>query len=123
MPDAIFPAWLQDACEAVRQRSWRRVILLGEDLREGPYSLKAGLAQSGVMVFVPGAGDRAWLQELSYDAERRPDDASLERLATLLADGMEHGVHALIVTNVRLGLLAREALPQVPMLEIEGEQQ
>ena len=118
MLDEACPECLRKVCEEVGGRGWQRVIMLGDDVRQGPYSLKACLAQTGVMVFTPGPGNSAWLSELAAREPREVDAASLARLGSLLADGMEHGVQALVVTDARLGVLARLALPDVPMLEM-----
>lgn len=118
MLDKACPDCLRKACEEVGSRGWRRVIMLGDDVLQGPYSLKACLAQTGVMVFTPGPGDRAWLSELAARGLHEADAASLAQLGSLLADGMEHGVQALVVTDVRMGALARLALPDAPMLEM-----
>lgn len=109
MLDETYPARFHAPCDEAQRRKWKRIILLGDDAREGPYSLKACLAQSGVMVFVPGPQDRSWLQGLSALMREgaSPDAASLERMKALLADGMEHGVDALIVTDPALLTLAR----------------
>ena len=116
MLDERCPDNLRQACEDVGSRGWQRVIMLGDDVCQGPYSLKACLAQTGVMVFTPGPGNSAWLNELAAREPREVDAASLAQLGSLLADGMEHGVQALVVTDARIGALARLPLPDVPML-------
>ena len=95
-----YPQAFDAVCRDVRGHGWKRVILLGEDLREGPYSLKACLAQSGVMVLSPGAGDREWLREVSSGS--RNDEATVARFAALLSDGVEHGVQAILATDAFL---------------------
>lgn len=116
MVDESYPPRFRAVCDEVRGRGWRRVILLGDDLVEGPYTLRATLAQAGVMVFMPGPADRAWLQGLGEDA--REDAGTRARLAALLADGMEHGVDGLVVADPLLGMLAEAALPGVVLLDV-----
>ena len=107
-------------CRDMREHEWRRVILLGDDLCEGRYSLKACLAKSGVLVLSPGAEDRAWLSDICR--ERRMDDETIARFATLLADGMEHGVQALLVSDPFLLDMLRKARVDVPTIAV-GEAQ
>ena len=116
MLDESYPPRFRAVCEEVCGRGWRRVILLGDDVVEGPFTLRATLAQAGVMVFVPGPADRAWLVGLNRDAHE--DEKTMSRLAALLADGMEHGVDALVATNALLASLAADALPAAPLLDM-----
>lgn len=109
-----YPEAFATICRNVRERGWQRVILLGEDLREGPYSLKACLAQSSVMVLSPGAGDREWLRDVA--AGRCSDEATIVRFSALLSDGMEHGVQALLVTDAFLAELVQSIELGVPVL-------
>ena len=122
MLDASYPERFRTVCEEVSGCGWRRVILLGDDLVQGPYTLKACLAQVGVMVFAPAPQDRTWLKGLADEASERGEvpGEPLARFGSLLRDGMEHGVEALVVTDAALGALARSALPGVAMLEVSG---
>lgn len=117
MQGSGFPRTFAIICREVTERGWRRVILLGEDPQDGPYSLKACLAQSGVLVLSPGPDDRAWLQGVARKGE--VNDATLARFAALLADGVEHGVQAVLATDAFLGRLAQEAGLEVPVLMTE----
>ena len=107
-------------CREVREHGWQRVILLGDDVREGRYSLKACLAQSGVLVLTPGAQDRAWLSDVCR--ERSADDETITCFAALLADGMEHGVQALLVSDSFLADMLQMARVEAPMIAV-GEAQ
>lgn len=119
MLDESYPERFRMLCDEVRLHGWKRVILLGDDAHEGPYSLKACLAQSGVMVFVPGPHDRSWLQSLSelMREGKLPHAVSFERMKALLADGMEHGVDALVVTDAALLTLVRSLALDVQLLD------
>ena len=70
------------------------------------------------MVFVPGPHDRSWLQSLSelMREGKLPHAVSFERMKALLADGMEHGVDALVVTDAALLTLARSLALDVQLL-------
>ena len=117
------PARFAAACEQVADRGWRRVILLGEDWVQGPFTLKACLAQAGVLVLSPGPADRAWLALLAEEARAgyKVDDGSLERLTTLLGDGLEHGVDGLVTTDPVFASLVGQALGNVELVVLEGE--
>ena len=120
MLDESYPERFRTLCQEAGQRGWRRVIMLGDDLREGPYTLKACLAQAGVMVFVPGPRDRMWLQGLAdgVRAGEVPNEASLARLAAMLAEGMEHGVNGLVVTDPAVLILVRTCANGAPIFDV-----
>ena len=120
MLDESYPQRFRTVCQEVAANGWQRVILFGEDLQEGPYSLKACLAQAGVVVLSPSPQDRSWLAVLAREtsASGQLQDESLTRLATLLADGMEHGVDAFVVTDAALGWLVRHVLPGAAVLDV-----
>lgn len=115
-----WPQWLQTICVQACGLGWKRAILLGEDLRDGPYTLRACLAQSGIMVFVPSEQDRIWLLELAEEVRYAGEagDTALARLSALLADGMEHGVSALVATDATLAQLAHRAQPGLAVLDV-----
>ncbi len=72
---------------------WRRVLLLGTPEQMSDPMLRRPLAASGILLLVPGAADRAWIgEELS-------SGSMSERIADLVAHGVEHGVQAVVVTN------------------------
>ena len=116
MQSEEYPRAFAAVCNDVREHGWRRLILLGEDLREGPCSLKACLAQSGVMVLSPGPGDREWLREVS--AGRCNDEATVARFATLLSDGVEHGVQAILATDAFLAEMLRAVDLGIPAIVV-----
>ena len=120
MQDEGVPRAFAAICREVCDKGWRRVILLGDDLCEGRYSLKACLAKSGVLALSPGAEDRAWLSDICR--ERRMDDETIARFATLLADGMEHGVRALLVSDPFLLDMLQVAHVEAPTIAV-GEAQ
>lgn len=122
MLGASYPVLFRDTVESIAQRGWRRVILLGDDLVDGPYTLKACLAQAGIVVLSPGPKDRAWLQGLAHESTQGEGrERLLGQLRALLNEGMEHGVEALVATDATLGSWARETLPGVPLFEVEGD--
>ena len=116
MQDKGFPEAFAGICREVGERGWQRVILLGQDLREGPYSLRACLAQSGVLVLSPGPRDREWLDAIS--AGEDASEATAVRFAAMLADGLEHGVQAVLVTDAFLVRLVRASGLEVPLLAV-----
>jgi hypothetical protein len=113
---AGIPKTFAEICREVRGHGWRRVILLGEDLRDGPYSLKACLAQAGVLVLSPGAADRDWLRGIA--AGGAADDAARSRFCAMLADGMEHGVNGLVVTDPTMLALVRTCANDAPIFDV-----
>ena len=116
MEGAGIPKTFAEICREVRGHGWRRVILLGEDLRDGPYSLKACMAQAGVLVLSPGAADRDWLRGIA--AGGAADDAARSRFCAMLADGMEHGVQAVLSTDALLAGLAEGSGVGAPVLVV-----
>ena len=111
-----YPQAFAAVCHDVREHGWKRVILLGEDLREGPYSLKACLAQSRVMVLSPGAGDKAWLHDVA--AKGSADDAAVARFAALMSGGVEHGVQAILATDAFLADMVRAVDLGIPTIAV-----
>jgi len=77
-----------------------RVILLGsaDEMESG--GLRTGLARWGFTVLVPPQGARAWIADLARESDVAGE--SVDRLRTLLADGLEHGVEAIVTTSKTL---------------------
>ncbi len=96
------------------KRGHVRVILLGTERDMSVPDLRIGLARWGLQVLVPPAGERAWIAGLAA-AEASADDVA--RLSALLADGIEHGVEALVVTEPILAELVRRCGCGVPVVE------
>ena len=92
-----------------------RVILLGslEDM-EGP-DLRYGLARWGVQVLVPPQEHRGWIAELGEGPAQ--DAQSVQSLKALLADGLEHGVEALVAMNAQMAAVVRACELGVPVIE------
>lgn len=91
-----------------------RVILLGSERDMGEPALKVGLARWGVQVLVPPAGEQAWVASLAEPDGFTAD--KLSRLSLMLADGVEHGVEAIVVTDESLALSVRLCGLDVPVL-------
>ena len=93
-----------------------RIILLGaaEEMASG--GLRTALARWGLQVLIPPEDERAWISEL---CEQVQGDISIpgedvDRMRALLADGMEHGVEAIVTTNARLAEYVRACDLGVP---------
>lgn len=96
-----------------------RVALLGSERDMGAEGLRVGLARWGVAVLVPPEGARAWIAGLlSLHIEELPS-ADLQRLATLLADGVEHGVDAIVTTDKGLAKVVEACHLGVPTLTLD----
>ncbi len=115
---AVPAAW----CAEMRRQGYRRVILLGTARDMQGSRLKVPLAKAGMLVLVPGAPDRAWLDRVITDELRRDGatDETTARFARLLADGAEHGVDAVMVTCAELGELCRRAGLGLPVVDLSA---
>ena len=97
-----------------------RIVLLGSEEDMGG-ELKTCLARWRLQVMTPPKQERAWIAELvlgrkSCDQRVDAHDGRMERLRTLLADGVEHGAQAIVVTNEETAGIVRACGPGVPTL-------
>ncbi|MBP3893202.1 MAG: amino acid racemase [Atopobiaceae bacterium] len=104
--------------EALR-RGYRRVMLLGTVPTMRDAYFKAALAKAGMLVLSPGGEDRAWLgrviaEELELGIVR---GKTIERFARLVAEGVEHGVDAVILGCTELPMLAERVDLGLPVLD------
>ena len=98
--------------DQLETKGYRRVILLGSEEEMCGPSIRKPLAAYGYMVFVPGAADRGLVGEaLAHGA----GDAAA-RLRAVLADGVSHGVHAIVVTSDSLKVLVDDMELGVPSI-------
>ena len=83
------------------ERGTRRIILLGVYEPAGDQGLKRALARRGLMVLTPPPAARPWLDGVLIQAAAgtEMDPETSQRFAAFLADGLEHGVDAVIVMN------------------------
>lgn len=91
-----------------------RVILLGDERDMGEPALKVGLARWGVQVLTPPAVEQVWIAGLAEGHGAARD--RLDRLSTMLADGIEHGVEAIVATTERMAEVVRLSGVDVPVL-------
>lgn len=96
-----------------------RVALLGSERDMGAEGLRVGLARWGVAVLVPPEGERAWIAGLSSAPIEDLPPAEVQRLTTLLADGVAHGVDAIVTTDVRLARVVEACHLKVPTLALD----
>lgn len=94
---------VQDILAVVLERGFKRIILLGTEEQMTAPTYRKPLAASGVLVMVPGAADRACLN----------DDAKLKET---LAHGLEHGVDALVVLDSELARAVERLNLSVPVI-------
>lgn len=96
-----------------------RVLLTGTAYTmERPF-LRAHLEARGVTVEVPGADDRAWLQEAIYAELTRGivTPQATERFRLLVAAAADRGVEAVVLGCTELGLLVEGFDAPVPLLD------
>ncbi len=104
----------------LRHMGCSRIILLGGEESMTSGGLRTALAKWGLQVFVPPEAERAWIASL---AATPPDDsatADVDRLRALLADGVEHGVEAIVATSDRLAALVNACELSVPTLAYDS---
>mgnify|MGYP002626816616 CR=1 FL=1 len=93
-----------------------RVILLGSAAEMERGGLRTDLARWGFQVLVPPQSERVWIWALERDAGGGLSRAGVHRLGTLLHDGMEHGVEAIVATNSTVADYVRECELAVPIV-------
>ena len=98
----------------------RRVVLLGSEREMGTADLKVELARWGVQVLVPPEGERAWIASLSSAGDDGLPPVELRRLAALLADGIEHGVEAVVTTGEGLARMVDACGLGIPTLALNS---
>lgn len=96
-----------------------RVALLGSERDMGAEGLKVGLARWGVAVLVPPEDARAWIAVLSTVTIEDIPPAEVQRLTTLLTDGVEHGVDAIVTTDKGLAQVVEACHLGVPTLALD----
>lgn len=82
----------------------RVMILGGMDTMNGP-QLRKPLAASGVLVLVPPAHERAWIQRV---LEKGPNEDEMYRLAALVEHAREHGAQAVVTLDPAVRRIAHE---------------
>lgn len=91
-----------------------RVILLGDEADMAPGGLRTALARWGVQVLIPPESERAWIASLGETLSPTASDEDVAHLRALLADGVEHGVKAIVCANERLADAVRACDLAVP---------
>ncbi|MBR2682455.1 MAG: hypothetical protein IKE22_04215 [Atopobiaceae bacterium] len=118
MGDGMTEAQVATILDKLGTHGARRVILLGspEEMARGP--LKAALAKAGILVLVPPERDRAWLGTIMRDELWQCQGARevTDYLTTLLLDGIEHGVSAILVTDEKLCTLVSACNLPIPVV-------
>ena len=97
-----------------------RVILLGSEASMASGGLRTALAKWGLQVFVPPETERAWIAGLAAAPPNNAATTSIARLQALLADGVEHGVQAIVATNDRLASMVQACDLPVPTLAYDS---
>ena len=97
----------------------RRVALLGGEREMAADGLRVALARWGFQVLVPPEGERAWIASLSSASIEDPPTVEIRRLTALLADGVEHGVDAIVTTDKGLARVVEACQLGVPTLALD----
>lgn len=120
MGDGMTEARVATILDKLRTHGARRVILLGSPEEMARGALKAALARAGILVLVPPERDRAWLGTIMRDELWQCQGARevTDYLTTLLADGIEHGVNAILVMDEKLCTLVSACDLPVPVLYV-----
>ena len=103
----------------LRKMGCTRIILLGEEAHMASGGLRTALAKWGLAALVPPEGERPWIAGLAGDQADAADPTDVERLRTLLAHGVEHGVGAIVVTSERLASTVDACGLSVPTLAFD----
>ena len=96
LPDYV----LADILGKLRRSGIRRAILLSSPEDESIAYLRTKLAKTGMLVMEPPTGQRAWLGKLAK--QEQVEEADVTALKSLLEDGLEHGIDALLVADAGL---------------------
>lgn len=97
----------------------RRVALMGSEREMAADGLRVALARWGFQVLVPPEGERAWIAGLSSAAVEDLPPVEMQRLTALLADGIEHGVDAIVTTDKDLARVVEACQLGVPTLALD----
>lgn len=112
--------WLVDALRIdLAHMGCHRVVLLGSEHDMGAEGLKVGLARWGIAVLAPPEDTRAWIAGLSSVPVEDLPSTEIQRLASLLADGVEHGVDAIVTTDKGLVQVVEACRLGIPMLVLD----
>ena len=100
----------------LRKMGCTRIILLGNEAHMASGGLRTALAKWGLQVFVPPEGKRTWIASLADTPVEVADSADVDRLRTLLADGIDHGVEAIVAVSKQLAAVVEACELPVPTL-------
>jgi aspartate/glutamate racemase len=116
MPDER--GWLAKLVAELDELGCRRVIVVGARAQVERRDLRAALAHGGRLVFTPPAREQVWLDELLAGelAVGEPAPATVERFSVFMADGLEHGVEAVVLLHAGLAQLCKAANLAVPII-------
>ena len=103
----------------LRKMGCTRIILLGRETEMASGGLRTALAKWGLQVLVPPEGERPWIAGLASRQNDDMDPTDVDRLRTLLAHGVEHGVGAIVVTSGQLAAVVDACRLSVPTLAFD----
>lgn len=110
---------VKELCLRIRERGYKRVILLGTPEQMEQPHIRKPLAACGILVLVPGEYDRRWIGELLTELEQgRCHTTRLKELRNLLQHGIEHGAEAIIIAAKPLASEIERLALSVPIITL-----